>query len=203
MFNVAILTPSSGICRFKYAQSLANLVLYFCTHEVDEEMKEQGISLGGQQSFSTSCNREMLVDGVIEKDFTHILFIDDDMKFEPDILHVLARKKKDIVVANYKKKLQGEQEWVATGLNKRDIRSQKHCVGLEEALHVGFGLSLISLEVFKKIEKPWFPVPYNLSTSNYVSEDYMFCRAAREAGYKIYVDHDASRRVKHIGDYEY
>lgn len=200
MFNVAVLTPSSGKCEFRYAQSLANMVLYFATHSVIEGEKEQGIQVVGQQSFSTSCNREMLIDWSLTKDFTHVLFIDDDMEFEPSVLNDLGKRDLDFVAANYPRK-QLPLSYISISPEGKEIPQREG--GLEEASLVGFGLTLIKREVIEALEKPRFPVMFNTTTGEYGSEDYWFCKCAREKGYKIFVDHDVSKKVGHIGTYIY
>jgi hypothetical protein len=199
MFNVAVLSPSSGKCEFRYAQSLANLGVYFCSTEIEEGVNIQGIQFVGQQSFSTSCNREMLIDWAITKNFTHVLFIDDDMEFEKDILHDLARRKLDFVVCDYPRK-KIPQSMIAIGMDGKEMKMSE---GIEEARQVGFGMALIDMKVIKSVNKPRFPLPFNSQTGEYGSEDYWFCKKAIDNGYKIFVDHDASKKVGHIGSYTF
>ena len=202
MFDVAILTPSAGIVRMDYAESLARLVLFFCTHPVIQEEKEQGISIKAQQSFSTSCNREMLIDSIINTPFTHVLFIDDDMGFEEDALHIMAQKDQPIVLANYPKKVLPVR-FISRGFKDEEIVTRKDSEGLEEVYIGGFGFALIKREVFMSVPKPRFPLLYNKEHNIYSSEDYWFCAKAREMGYKIYIDHDASKKVWHVGNYRF
>ena len=122
MFNVAVLTPSSGKCEFQYAQSLANLVLHFATNKINFSDEYQGMQIVGQQSFSTSCNREMLIDWALEKDFSHVLFIDDDMQFEASILNDLARRELDFVVCDYARK-KNPRSTIAIGLDWESMKA--------------------------------------------------------------------------------
>lgn len=204
MFNVAVCTPSAGRCEFQYAMSLANLVRYFCTHAVYEGENEQGIQIAGQQSFSTSCNREMLVDAVLasKDNFSHLLFIDDDMRFDRDCLHLLASRREDFVVGNYPRKTT-PLSYIAIGLDEEELPMPKGATGIVEAKQVGFGFALIKLELFKYVEKPWFPLPYSTTTKQYGSEDYWFCHQARKLGYRVFVDYDVSRKIGHMGSWEY
>ena len=73
--------------------------------------------------------------------------------------------------------------------------------GIEEADGVGFGLCLTDIEVFKGTEKPWFETPWNPEKGDYDGEDILFCRKARTAGFKTYVDHDASAGIGHCGKF--
>jgi len=202
MFNVAVLSPSSGKCEFGYALSLANLVLNFATNRIEEGEGVQGMQIVGQQSFSTSCNREMLIDWAITKDFSHVLFIDDDMSFEPSVLVDLARRGKDFIVCNYPRK-KVPLSFISIGLDGKEIVTDKESSGVEEAGQVGFGMALIKMDVIKAVPKPRFPLPFNSATGEYGSEDYWFCKTARDKGFHIYIDHDASKKIGHIGSFTY
>ena len=85
--------------------------------------------------------------------------------------------------------------------------------GLEKVGKVGTGVLLVSMEVFKNIEPPWFnlewfPMGHHLHTQEgnqdvLLGEDYWFCDVAKKAGYEIYIDHDVSKEVLHIGQFGY
>ena len=203
MFYVAVLTPTAGNVKMDYAQSLARMVLHFCTQKVDPESPEQGMILAAQRSFSTSCNREMLIDMILpNKEITHVLFVDDDMGFEEDTLHLMASRNQDILCANYPKK-KFPIEFITIGLDGKELASHRESIGLEEAQQGGFGFALIKREVFERLPKPWFPVLYNSTLNVYSSDDYYFSRMARLSGYKIMIDHDASHKVWHMGDFKF
>lgn len=67
---------------------------------------------------------------------------------------------------------------------------------------MGFGVCLISTEVFKKTKKPWFMFGFNPRADDYVGEDVFFFARAKEAGFTAFVDHDLSQDVRHIGEVE-
>jgi hypothetical protein len=62
---------------------------------------------------------------------------------------------------------------------------------------------LIDVEVFKQIPKPWFMLDYMPEIDDFVGEDWYFCSLLEKAGIPIYVDHDASKRVGHIGPFTF
>jgi hypothetical protein len=64
----------------------------------------------------------------------------------------------------------------------------------------GFGVSLIKMEVFKNIPKPWFMPLYMKDQNAYTTEDVPFFHRARKSGYQVIVDHDASKKVSHVGN---
>lgn len=60
----------------------------------------------------------------------------------------------------------------------------------------GAGCVLYSMEVFYKIDYPWFETKYSESGDKN-GEDTVFCRKLRKAGYRIYVD--TSIKISHLG----
>jgi hypothetical protein len=54
------------------------------------------------------------------------------------------------------------------------------------------------------MDAPWFHIPWNEKELKFdCGEDIYFCRKARKAGHKIYLDHDLSKEIAHIGQYEF
>jgi hypothetical protein len=67
---------------------------------------------------------------------------------------------------------------------------------------VGFGVVLMRTAIVNGWSQPWFRHGLNDQFGD-VGEDVMFCRAVRAAGHAIYIDHDLSKEVGHIGQYTY
>jgi hypothetical protein len=61
---------------------------------------------------------------------------------------------------------------------------------------------LIKREVFEGMSEPWFDMPWQ-TTRGYMGEDVFFCKKAQELGYKVYIDHDVSHEIGHIGTFEF
>lgn len=135
--------------------------------------------------------RTGLVREAIDRHIGHILFIDSDMRFPKDLLEKLKSHGKDIIGANYKQR--NADKWV---IGESSVG--KH--GVEEVETIGFGALLIRTEVFVLTPEPWFAMPYD--GRRFVGEDVFFCHKAKDAGYKIFVDHDISHYVKHIAKRE-
>lgn len=201
MFNVAIATPAVDKPEFEYTVSMIELVLYFCQNLVYEGDKRQGIRyLTPQVSCVLSANRENHAEEFLKSDCSHLCFIDADMGFQPNILHILASRRLPYVAVNYPMKMKRNNEFTAL---RKDLKARcwtgPDSTGVEEVDFTGFGFALIRRDVIEAIPRPRFPIGYNLVTNNYTTEDAPFCHKAREAGFPIYVDHDASKLCWHMG----
>jgi glycosyltransferase involved in cell wall biosynthesis len=143
-----------------------------------------------------SQNREHAVMDALNTGSDYVLFLDDDMYFTPAVLERLLSWDVPIVGANYPYR-ELPLKWTA------QIPTVEKSSGLEEVKHMGFGVCLINSVVFRNIPQPWFEQKYNPETKRYIGEDVGFFRKCAEYGYLIFVDHDASKDVGHIGNYTY
>jgi len=130
---------------------------------------------------------------------SHVLFIDSDIVFEPEMLSQLLQRDKDVIGALYyarklpktptcKKLAEGFEIWEKEG----DLIT---CAG------VGTGFLLIKKSVFRKLKRPYFFWEHKENGDFDYGEDMYFCRKAREEGFKIYLDPTIT--VGHLGDYLY
>ena len=143
--------------------------------------------------------RNMLAKKALETKATHIIFIDSDMRFAPDTIHKLVKRNKDIIASNCKKRTQ--DEWTA----RKDGKpvSSEFKKGIEEVDTIGMGVTCIKTSVFEKMAEPYFSTPWDTQEKKHVGEDVFFCHMAREAGFKIFIDHEVSGKVKHAGLVEF
>ena len=128
-------------------------------------------------------------------------FLDDDMVFAPDVLVSMvnhAKQGRDIVLTNYLVKEWPPKTFTAMGMDGDRCKTTEAKSGLEEVLGSGFGVSIINLDVFKAVLKPWF-MPTWSKEQGYSTEDLPFFRRARQAGYRVWLDHDASKKIAHNG----
>jgi hypothetical protein len=133
--------------------------------------------------------------------YTHILFLDADMVWPTDVLlQMLRYHDKGIVSGRYHLKggtfapvamMNGH---VPEGSNTKqyafdvDYRNdgKTDADGLRKVEIVGMGCTLIPMEVFRTLERPWFYYENDDDGWPRVSEDVPFCRNAGEAGFPIY-----------------
>lgn len=211
-FNVAVITPTTGICRMGYAQSLCRLAMYFAQVRVFEDQPIQRFIPDSIEGSGIAENYQRLVTKYLnDKDthWTHILCVEDDMGFAPDCLHILARHRLHIVGANYSTNKGAKQRFTAISYRSDEHSGVEPCVtgpdssGLEEVSLLPQGMTLMAREVFEAIPKPWFLMGYDPSSDKYVYQDYYFSEQAKKAGFKLYVDHDVSKRLHHTGPHNY
>jgi len=204
-FSVVVLTPTTGICRMAYAQSLARLCMYFAQVRVFEDQDQQNLCPDAVEGSGIAENYERMVEKHLNSQdiyWTHFLSIEDDMGFAPDCLHILARRKLDIVGANYSTNKGNCQRFTALGKTGRIITNAESS-GIEEASLVPQGFTLVSRRVYEAVPRPWFLMGYSPVSQRYVYQDYFFCEQARKAGFQMYVDHDVSKRIYHVGPHNY
>lgn len=204
-FAVAVITPSTGICRMEYAQSLARLIGYFSQHKIFEDCDEQVITTDSVLGSIIGGNYEELVLRYLNDTnvhWTHFLSVEDDMGFAPECLEVLARHELPIVGANYSVNKGYPLRFTASQGNNF-VETREESTGLEEVYFIPQGFTLVERSVFEKIDKPWFLNGYNAISGKYIAQDYYFSEQARRCGFKLFIDHDVSKRVFHVGPHLY
>lgn len=186
----------------KFAASLVGMVAKFSAGGVPTVPEAKiSLSIHALESSNWITNRERLVRDSINAGETHLMFLDDDMEFDPRILDVLLGRRQQIVVTNYLIKTEpaASAEFVAVGLDGKRLPTRESSVGIEPILYSGFGVSVFDLDVFKRTPQPWFMPDFVPESGEYTTEDNPFFRRARESGFTVYLDHDASKMVSHIG----
>lgn len=131
------------------------------------------------------------------------MWIDSDMIFPVDTLLKLLARKQDIVAANYSTRREPCYTTAFRGSFQDNIYTEDTSTGLEEAQSCGMGMMLTKIDVFKKLDLPWFEIKYDRKTKTTTGEDIYFCRKAKGAGYKVWVDHDLSKEIGHLGTFEF
>lgn len=201
--KVAVAIPTAGSVRMSFTYSLCGMIAYAAANRISTIPEcPVSLSLRVLESSNWITNREKLARGAIDAGDTHLMFLDDDMVFEPQVLEVLLGRRQDIVVTNYLIKTEpaNKAEFVAVSLDGKRIPTTESSTGLMPISYSGFGVSLISVEVLKKTPQPWFLPDFSANNGGeYTTEDNPFFRRAREAGFSVYLDQDASKLLSHSG----
>jgi len=203
--SLVIAIPSTGLVATPFAYSLAGLVGFISSKGLPSRPESSVLlSIDIQESSVIHGNRENLVMRALERGNTHLLFLDHDMSFEPNIIDVMFSRRQPVVVTNYVIRSE-EKTFVAVSLNgDRRIETNEKSTGMEPIAYSGFGVSLFDLEVFKKVPQPWFMPLWSPDTKGYTTEDNPAFERIRKEGFPVYLDHDASKLVTgHCGSKAY
>lgn len=193
--RILVAIPSARDWKPAFGSSLVGLVHKACKSGIDFNVYiMQGASVLPKA-------RQGAIRKAIEEGYSHILFIDDDMAFSQDLIEDLSSHKVSVVGVNYtRKNLEGITQ--TCGLDGQPLKSFGK-EGLEEVGWIGFGAVMIDLESVKDIENPLFEMRWMPERNDFVGEDYYFCGKVRAHGVKIYLDHTASNKTAHVGDFMY
>lgn len=160
-------------------------------------------------------------------DCTHLLFIDADIGFNPDDVISLIKQNKDIICGTYPKKVINWEHvhYAATNgvpVDKLNEYTGEFAFNMPngdgsfeidpnkpfEVLDSGTGFMLIQRHVFDEIKVPTYKISdvvYKeyfttaIHDEKLLSEDYNFCKMARDVGFKIYVAPWV--KLDHVGSY--
>lgn len=202
--TIGILVPTRDFVNSGFAFDLARLVGFTVgtTHNKVVIYTSSGTLLSSQ--------RQDLARDAVDAGCTHTLWLDSDMRFPKDALVRLLSHDEDIVCANYAKR-RFPTEPIAVRKNQLGddaehvdrVYTEPDSTGLVEVDYCGMGVMLVKADVYKKMEFPWFAIPWVPAAEDYIGEDVWFCRRAYENGSKTMVDQDLSKEVHHIGTFEY
>ena len=144
--------------------------------------------------------RNNLAAEFLDSPCSHLLFLDTDLEFNPSDLHKLLKHDLDIVGGVYYQKRYDRRLAVVNGIEGETLGKD----GLIKVRHVGTGMMLIRREVFASIA-PLVPsyhtcddekkqrrlhefFPIGVHDDYYESEDWAFCRLARQVGIDVWAD---------------
>jgi predicted SAM-dependent methyltransferase len=180
-FGVACPCPTRSMSR-ETAIALRNLAYPMFGNPI--HYSPDGLEVGDARNFIVE---QALKDGV-----EWLLFLDYDVAPPANALVKLLDLKTDIAAGVYNSKAVPSypliyvkgwnyafEDWIEGDLIKAD--------------GAGMGCTLIKMDVFKKIKRPWFRTvkgysPHNLEILGHLTEDIYFCEKAKAAGYDIIID---------------
>lgn len=185
----------------QFGASISGLFYHLMTKNLDGRLKAFDFQAAMQASCLSSA-RELALRDATERGFTHWLSLDDDMAFPMDIVEKLLKHEKPVVAANYRRKLANLVHGVCCDKECKMIDSSNK-TGLEEAGYVAFGAALLDLQAIKHVPEPHFEVVWCEETRSYWTEDMVFSHKLRNNGVPLFIDHDLSKEIHHIGDFSH
>lgn len=206
--SILISTPCyGGTCTTAYLVSCMRLQEELIKASVDHDF-----NFGRNESLITRARNEM-AGWFLKTRFDCHLWIDADIEFSvEDVgkLWSLCQNGADIAVAAYSMKL--PEKPLSAWKDGKLVKLEECPSDPFEVDYAGTGFMMISRRVYEKLSKgaetyegpdgrvhALFMTP--IHNDGFESEDYHFCRKAREAGFKIMMD--PSIRLGHIGQFRY
>jgi len=193
--SIKVLTPAyMGNVSTKYFHSVVNLGNY---------LSKVGVAMSVEtlpNCSLISLGRNIMVKRALEDpNWTHIMWIDSDIEFDPRCVHSMLRDDKDIVGGLYPKK------GLPIDFASAPMPGGEMTQDLVETDYVATGFMLIKRKVITDMieafpERRFFYQgsdefydlfsPYidtEMSNRLYLTEDYAFCRLARKIGYRSFM----------------
>jgi hypothetical protein len=217
--HVFIATPMyGGMCTGFYTQSMLQMGTIARNAEMDVSF-----SFMFNESLIQRARNALVHGFMMRKECTHLMFVDADIRFNPNDIISLVKADKDIICGIYPKK---EINWagvdwaVKQGVEPANLSRYTGSlvvnlvdyqgavtVPVDKPLRIwngGTGFMLIKRKVFEKLQKKvntyrsdvgdlgnvikpqdliyeYFPVFIEKESQRLLSEDYAFCKLAREA----------------------
>lgn len=158
--------------------------------------------------------RNLITDMFLQRDFTHMLMIDDDMAWSADLPFRMLRENLEILGVPYKRKRVKNCRWTVNH-PVPDVALMDGKPYLMRVDSIATGMMMVRRSTFEKLapfteraiiseDKP----PINLyfrhtigSNGKLRSEDFSFCELARSNGIDVWAWTDED--IAHIGDYAY
>jgi len=204
--KLAICIPSNGDWKADFGYCLAQMCVY-CSSSLFFEGEAREVLFIDKRTSNLPRSRQECLEDALMQDCTHALFIDTDQTFPMDTAHRLLRWGKPVVACNIPLKITPSFPTArarSAGPFGTPIYSNgNQAMGLEKVWRVGAGVMMIDLSILAKIEKPWFEIRWSDKHQQMVGEDWYFVKKVEDAGFDIYIDHDLSRHIGHVGNHQW
>jgi len=202
--RLVVAIPSGQEWSADFGMALVFMTNYLAAHpEINGKVTQ--LRVHNKRGSILPNMRQALVEMALEGGATHLLFLDSDQTFPADLVHRLMGHQKMVVAANIVTK-SFPANFTARKKGNVPVVTTRESKGLEQVWRVGTGVMLLDLRLFRREgmrERPWFTPRWSEETGDYVGEDWAFCERLEAAGVPIFVDHDVSREVGHVGKMEY
>ncbi len=142
---------------------------------------------------SPARNRNLTIQAALDNNCSHILFLDDDIAFKPDLLLKLLAHDVDIVTGLQFMRNNPHRPLIFDLVDNRGACFHHYLsdneTGLIEVVACGLGCCLIKTDVFRIVEGPYWIRLGELDPDHWC-DDLGFFKRVREKGFKIHCDLD-------------
>ena len=217
VLKVALCIPCYGDTKAKFTQSILNMVIH--TLQATIELDGEPVKIEIEPFFVASSllleSRNRLAVEAINWEADYMLWMDADHVFPCDALLRLLSRSKLVVGCNYARRCTPTSP-TASKYGEDDemdlvwtTRAKAEAGELEEVAHVGLGLCLVDMRAYAYLDAhaeaegkehfwPLFEMPVKPNGIGCVGEDVSYFKKLREAGVKIFLDHEVSWELGHI-----
>lgn len=197
--------PSGQHWLAQFGVDLGSLMVKFYMTRVPGYASQE-MRVANVRSSILPKNRLDIIKIAKKADADYLLFLDSDHTFPADLPHRLIAHNKPIVAANCVTKTIPAQPTARAfkeGFPQGSViyTDDKH--GLEEVWRIGTGVMLIRRDALQVIPHSSWQMMYKEAGDTYQGEDWSFCAAVEELKIPLFVDHDVSREIGHIGNFEF
>lgn len=163
---------------------------------------------------SVDWARSQMASTFLKGDYTHLLFIDDDIAFAPDLPIRLLQENVDVVAVPYRRKQTETKFNIRHSVRVKTMTDRPYMVAVDS---IATGMMMIRKNVFEKLapdtpkfryddhgEEGWLFFRHQLVDDemvggvSYMGEDYWFCKTAVDAGFDIWAFID--EELVHVGN---
>lgn len=202
--HVAIATPCHGNkVEINYLHSVVAMTHMLRTHNAQFSL----LTVPNEALVMRSRNH--LVWQFMQTDCTHLFFADSDMGWKAGTILRLLSHGKDIVAGIGRRKQEGPPSYCANLVEPVHVDKE---TGLIKAIHVGGACLLLSRACIVKMLAAYDQLKYldvqanryetalfdtEIRDGKFWSEDYTFCRRARDIGFDVWIDPEIY--LEHVG----
>jgi hypothetical protein len=204
--KIGICVPSGNQWDADFGMCLINLFAHVLTRPM-KGVRQIHVTLINERTSLIPKSRQGLLTRALKQGCDYALFIDSDQTFPSNVLYRLLSWQRPIVACNVATKSIPASPTARTynplhpGGDVVFSDPEKH--GVQEVWRIGTGVMLVDLGILKSIPKPWFMLKYDDKLEEFTGEDWYFCELLEKHGHKLWIDHDLSREVGHIGKMVY
>lgn len=195
--NLSICIPAREMVHSAFAYDLCLL----STHWYAASPPGAALNIHMVNGTLIADQRQKLAMMALKADYA--LFLDSDMRFPKDLAQRLIARDRDIVACNYSTRRLPAKPVAWSDFAAQELVTSHDREGVEAVDAIGMGAMLVRTEVFRKLPAPWFQVVWSQAGRAFIGEDIYFCQLAKAHGFEVFVDHDASKAVRHIGSFEF
>lgn len=203
--NVLVAIPSTGVWLSDFGHCLCNLLTAFHTHRVGQ-YKGQTLTITGVKGSILPKSRLHALREARKRNADYLLFIDTDQTFPNSTIHQLISRDVDVVAANIATKTYPASP---TARNRNasggwdPVYTDPESTGIEKVDRIGTGVMLLSKKVIKALPDNCFDIFFREQEQEYQGEDWTLGDYLEKLGFPIYIDHDLSKRIGHVGNFTY